>query len=103
MLLNTMAVRVTSLLLLVMQVREDTYKIIRDCRTQLELIEANFLKESLHVQREKQEVAEKRLQEAEQVVQSLGRLGALVNHMTVQNLITVAQGEVQNFVQHVLQ
>ncbi|GCC42014.1 hypothetical protein chiPu_0026236 [Chiloscyllium punctatum] len=86
-----------------MQVREDSYKFIQGCRTQLELIEANFLKEPLHMQRAKQEEAEKRLQEAEQVVQSLGRLGALVNHMTVQNLITVAKDEVRNFVQDVLQ
>ncbi|XP_067889058.1 dynein heavy chain domain-containing protein 1 [Heterodontus francisci] len=84
-------------------VREDSYKMVQDCETQLQLIKANFLKETMHHQRVQQEVAERRLQEAKQVIQSLGRLRALVCHMTVQNLITMAQSEVSNFIQHVLQ
>ncbi|XP_038674896.1 dynein heavy chain domain-containing protein 1-like [Scyliorhinus canicula] len=84
-------------------VREDSYKMIQDCVAQLELIIGNFVKEPVHVQRVHQEVAEKQLQEARQVTQNLGRLGALVSHMMMQNLITLAQDQVSNFVRDVLQ
>ncbi|XP_072332032.1 dynein heavy chain domain-containing protein 1-like [Scyliorhinus torazame] len=84
-------------------VREDSYKMIQDCVAQLELIIGNFVKDPVHVQRVHQEVAEKQLQEARQVTQNLGRLGALVSHMMVQNLITLAQDQVSDFVRDVLQ
>uniref|UniRef100_UPI00398EF62F dynein heavy chain domain-containing protein 1 n=1 Tax=Pristiophorus japonicus TaxID=55135 RepID=UPI00398EF62F len=84
-------------------VREDSYRMVADCETQLQQVKNNFLKEPVNIQRAQQEAAERRLQEAKWTIQSLGRLGALVSHMTVQNLIAVVQSEVNDFVTKVLQ
>ncbi|XP_059819226.1 dynein heavy chain domain-containing protein 1-like [Hypanus sabinus] len=84
-------------------VHMDSYQMVEDSKKQLRLIEDNLPRAPVHTARLQQEQAERWLQDARQVTQSLGRLSSLVTHMAVENLISVVQSEVDSFIRAMLQ
>ncbi|XP_043928696.1 dynein heavy chain domain-containing protein 1 [Protopterus annectens] len=84
-------------------VREDSYEMVQGWQTQLQTTGMTFKNESLHQHRIQRETLLSNLRGADTIVQRLGNMAALVDHMITQNLITVVQEEVTNFVNQVMQ
>ncbi|KAK6485788.1 dynein heavy chain domain-containing protein 1-like [Huso huso] len=84
-------------------VQDDSYKVFQDLQTQLEKAKSGFGTQSISLQHTQQIEIDKSLQEAKSILQRLGNMASLADHMIVQNLVTIVQREVTIFIKKVMQ
>lgn len=84
------------------QVQEDSYKGQQELQLHVELAQVNKHSQPLHLQLAQVRDLKKKLRRAEDVLQQLGNMAALVDQMIVQSLVTITQREVLSFLNNVL-
>ncbi|XP_061072291.1 dynein heavy chain domain-containing protein 1 [Conger conger] len=88
--------------LILNMVQEDSYRAQQHFQQQVEQVQVNRPDQPLHLQRAHQQHLHQRQAQAQSALQRLGNMAALVNHMTVQCLATVAHREVAHFLRNVV-
>ncbi|KAJ8368456.1 hypothetical protein SKAU_G00084840 [Synaphobranchus kaupii] len=88
--------------LILNMVQEDSYRAQQDLQQQVEQVQLNRPSQPPHLQRAHRDHLRQNLAQAESALQRLGNMAALVNHMTVQGLVTVAHREVTEFIRNVV-
>ncbi|XP_067102810.1 dynein heavy chain domain-containing protein 1 [Osmerus mordax] len=83
-------------------VQEDSYKGQQELQLRVELAQVNQHSQPLHLQLAHVRDLKKKLRRAEDVLQQLGNMAALVDQMIVQSLVTITQREVLSFLNNVL-
>ncbi|XP_041127934.1 dynein heavy chain domain-containing protein 1-like [Polyodon spathula] len=84
-------------------VQDDSYKVFQDLQTQFEKAKSGFGTQSISLQHTQQIEVYKSLQEAKIILERLGDMASLADHMIIQNLVTIAQREVTTFIKKVMQ
>ncbi|XP_066556290.1 dynein heavy chain domain-containing protein 1 [Amia ocellicauda] len=79
-----------------------SYKAFQELQAQLEHSHLDRSSESLYLQMVQHKEHQHSLQQAEDVLQRLGSLASLANHMIIQTLVTIVQREVTSFVNNVM-
>ncbi|MBN3311494.1 DNHD1 protein, partial [Atractosteus spatula] len=88
--------------LILLMVQEDSYRVFQELQTQLEHFRIGLGREPLYLQVAQHRALEQNLEQAECVLQRLGSLASLTDHMIVHSMVTIIEREVTSFVNDVM-